>query len=57
MGDPKYFLAINYGTEGWALYPSETAADAIDQAQNRGTGHPWKIMRELPVVAVDEEEE
>ena len=53
----QIYLAVNCGSEGWALTPYDTGDEALQAAKDGETyGNEWKILRELDI-AVNEEDE
>lgn len=50
----KFYLAVNYGYEEWALKEYPSAQEAIKAAQSgENAGYEWKILKELPVTVED----
>lgn len=51
-----FYLAINYGSEGWHLKPFETPHEALQAVKDGEThGQEWKILKELTVKVKEEE--
>jgi len=52
-----YFLAIDYGMEGWNLNPVDSPQEALEIVQNGETyGSPWKILKEVEILIKEEKE-
>lgn len=49
-----YYLAINYGSEGWQLNPCDSPELALKSVKEGGSfGNEWKILKELNVTVED----
>ena len=51
-----YFIAVNFGVEGWALYPHKTLEDVKKSILNGEThGQEFKVFKEMSLEITEED--